>query len=280
MAGYWEHRDRYSRGRYDYGRGDDPYRRDRDRDWTDRTGEEARPWFGDDEAQRRRLLDERRGYGGGYGRDYRGGYGAYAGRGYPEEPRAGYGGRDAGLGFDLGWGYPGRYGPGGFGLFGPLGYGRGYGGYGRDPYGGDYRGYGREGYRGSEDRGLLDRAGDEVASWFGDKGAEHRRDRDRSHRGRGPRGYARSDERIREDVSDRLTDDHHLDASEIEVSVSVSDREVTLNGMVEDRFAKHHAEDIADSVSGVEHVQNNLRVSTRTGTHRTTAGAAGGTTRT
>jgi osmotically-inducible protein OsmY len=42
--------------------------------------------------------------------------------------------------------------------------------------------------------------------------------------------------------------------------VQVHDGEVTLTGMVESRFAKHQAEDVADSVSGVRHVQNNLRV--------------------
>ncbi|QFU18113.1 BON domain-containing protein [Microvirga thermotolerans] len=78
------------------------------------------------------------------------------------------------------------------------------------------------------------------------------------HRGKGPRGYRRSDERIREDVSERLMDDALVDASEIEVSVR--DREVTLSGTVRDRREKRRAEDLAESVSGVAHVQNNLRV--------------------
>jgi BON domain len=81
------------------------------------------------------------------------------------------------------------------------------------------------------------------------------------HRGRGPRGYTRSDERIREDVSDRLTDDPALDASDIEVSVAAC--EVTLGGHVESRWAKRRAEDLAETVSGVRHVQNNLRVRAR-----------------
>ncbi|MGK9170958.1 BON domain-containing protein [Inquilinus limosus] len=77
-------------------------------------------------------------------------------------------------------------------------------------------------------------------------------------RGRGPRGYTRSDERIREDVCDRLTDDPAVDASEIEVTVSNS--EVTLTGMVNSRDQRRRAEDCAEQVSGVDHVQNNLRV--------------------
>jgi hypothetical protein len=78
------------------------------------------------------------------------------------------------------------------------------------------------------------------------------------HRGRGPKGYIRSDERIREDVSDRLTDDPIVDASDIEVLVVGA--EVTLNGNVDSRTAKRRAEDCADDVTGVRHVQNNLRV--------------------
>ena len=115
-------------------------------------------------------------------------------------------------------------------------------------------------------RGFLARAGDEVASWFGSEEAERRRGIDAwrgdggagHHRGRGPRNYRRSDARIQEDVAERLTDDPYLDASGIEVTVR--DAEVTLAGTVNGRFAKRRAEDLADSVMGVAHVQNNLRV--------------------
>lgn len=106
-------------------------------------------------------------------------------------------------------------------------------------------------------RAFLERATDEVASWFGDEDAEQRRERDR-HRGKGPRGYKRSDARISEDVHDRLTDDPYLDASNI--VVEVTDQEVMLSGLVDHRHDKHRAEDCAESVSGVTHVQNNLRV--------------------
>ncbi|WP_448207176.1 BON domain-containing protein [Azospirillum sp. sgz302134] len=131
------------------------------------------------------------------------------------------------------------------------------------------RDYGESG-RDWNERGALDRGRDEVSSWFGDDEAQRRRARDRSeqdqsgwdqrhgYRGVGPRGYARSDERIREDVSERLTDDPYVDASDIDVTVSGC--EVTLSGTVDDRRAKRRAEDVAESVSGVRHVQNNLRV--------------------
>lgn len=77
-------------------------------------------------------------------------------------------------------------------------------------------------------------------------------------RGVGPRGYRRSDERIAEDVNERLAADSGLDATD--VLVSVKDAEVALNGEVESRQDKRAAEDIAADVSGVGHVQNNLRV--------------------
>jgi osmotically-inducible protein OsmY len=75
---------------------------------------------------------------------------------------------------------------------------------------------------------------------------------------RGPKGYKRSDERIREDVNDRLAEQHEVDPSEIEVAVSNGD--VTLTGSVNSRHEKFLAEEIADDVSGVNDVQNQLRV--------------------
>jgi len=77
------------------------------------------------------------------------------------------------------------------------------------------------------------------------------------HSGKGPKGYMRSDARILEDVSDRLSDDDEVDASDI--TVTVSDAEVRLEGTVSDRHSKHRAEDIAESVSGVRDVSNHLR---------------------
>jgi len=137
-------------------------------------------------------------------------------------------------------------------------------------YGGNAMGasnYARSGYsqyRGAEqdrgnhnrDRGFLERAGDEVASWFGDDDAARRREQD--HRGRGPGNYTRSDQRIMEDACDRLTDDRGVDASKVDLTVK--DGEVTLTGTVADRWQKRRAEDCVDHISGVKHVQNNLRV--------------------
>jgi hypothetical protein len=82
-----------------------------------------------------------------------------------------------------------------------------------------------------------------------------------SFRGRGPKNYRRSDDRILEEVNERLTDDHDVDASEIEVAVE--NGEVTLSGTVNSRHEKRMAEDVAESCHGVVDVHNRLRVADR-----------------
>lgn len=79
-----------------------------------------------------------------------------------------------------------------------------------------------------------------------------------SYRGRGPKGYARSDARILEDVSERLTDDARVDASD--VTVTAKSGIVTLDGTVPRRWMKHCAEDVAESCGGVKDVVNRLSV--------------------
>jgi hypothetical protein len=76
-------------------------------------------------------------------------------------------------------------------------------------------------------------------------------------KGRGPRGYRRSDERIREEVCDLLTDDPRIDASEVEVTVE--NGEVTLAGAVDSRMEKRCAEDLIEHIPGVKDVHNRLR---------------------
>jgi osmotically-inducible protein OsmY len=84
--------------------------------------------------------------------------------------------------------------------------------------------------------------------------------------GRGPKGYQRSDERIREEVSDRLMADDMIDASEIEVIVKQG--EVTLKGSVDNRWAKRRVEDLAEQVMGVLDVMNQIRVEPGSGMSR------------
>jgi osmotically-inducible protein OsmY len=184
---------------------------------------------------------------------------------------------------------------------------------------------GREDWE-SRDRGFLDRATDEVRSWFGDDDAERRRredmrrerwagrpadrrvgreswgrraddfderawarqwgyadgprwsedpwsERSRStswserfraersagpYAGRGPKGYRRSDDRIREDLCDMLCEHGGIDARDVEVQIV--NGEVTLLGFVRSRQEKRLAEDLAEDVSGVRDVHNQLRV--------------------
>jgi len=79
-----------------------------------------------------------------------------------------------------------------------------------------------------------------------------------SHRGKGPRNYKRTDDRIKEDLSERLTEDDTVDASSI--NIEVKQGVVTLEGTVEQRWLKHRIEDMAESCSGVRDVVNHIRV--------------------
>ncbi|MCQ0970462.1 BON domain-containing protein [Paracoccus sp. TK19116] len=163
-------------------------------------------------------------------------------------------GRDV---YGMGSSYEARYGSADIGQYGDGGDMRQAGSYGgtRGDYEGMYRGshlWQDDGRQGNDRVGRNSQSGE--------------------HRGRGPKGYARSDERIREDVCDHLSDDGSLDASDIEVEVS--DSEVTLSGHVESRRDKRRAEDCADAVSGVRHVQNNLRTKDSQGAGSTSGDSA------
>ena len=182
-------------------------------------------------------------YGGQYGGQSRGGYGSYGSGG----GMAGGMGTNYGTSFDDGM------------------MSRGSQDYGQDYRRDDYsRGVGSRsiagmsGYAGGMSQG--ERSGDGWTKTY--------------HAGKGPKGYSRSDDRVREDVSDRLSDDPSVDASNIEVSVS--NGEVTLSGTVDRREDKRRAEDCAESVSGVNHVQNNLRVGSGSGSSGSGSSAASG----
>ncbi|AOJ65677.1 hypothetical protein WJ32_24835 [Burkholderia ubonensis] len=75
---------------------------------------------------------------------------------------------------------------------------------------------------------------------------------------RGPKGYTRSDERIREDVCERLARALGIDVSD--VSVNVQDGRVELDGTVPARWMRHGIEDIADSCMYVRDVENRVKV--------------------
>lgn len=210
--------------------------RGRNQDYSGRDYEQGQPgWMqgrDDDYGQR------------GYGS---GGHGSGQGRYGFEQDRSGWGGYQGG---NERGGYQGQYGGSQQGQYRGGGSQGGYG-QGQGQYGTSW-GYGRQ--NDDYQRGSWGQAGSGGGAMRTDEWQQS----GQSHRGRGPRNYQRSDERISEDVCDRLSDEHNLDASEIDVSVS--DGEVTLSGEVESKQAKRLAEDCADSCSGVQHVQNNLRV--------------------
>lgn len=81
-----------------------------------------------------------------------------------------------------------------------------------------------------------------------------------SHRGRGPKGYVRSDERLKEIICEHLTDDPNIDASDI--SIEVEDQNVRLTGSIEDRELKQEVEALIERIGGVKGIDNQLRTKT------------------
>lgn len=96
-----------------------------------------------------------------------------------------------------------------------------------------------------------------AGDWENEEAARHAAHED--YRGRGPRDYRRSDERIRDDACERLTEDWSVDATNIQVRVH--DGEVVLSGTVGSREQKRRAGECVESVAGVHDILNQLRVS-------------------
>jgi len=91
-----------------------------------------------------------------------------------------------------------------------------------------------------------------------------------SHRGRGPKGYERSDERLREIICERLTDDPWIDASD--VSIEVSNKTVRLTGSVNNRQTKYEIEELIERSTNVREIDNQLRVQSPQSRNRGDAG--------
>ena len=239
----------------------------------------------------------------GEGRDYGDEAARRERQAHPDAPRRRRGGEllraqaqggDIGYGQISGAGYgPGSgsfHAPGDYGMVGGVHFGGGAGRYvdygrsherpddaARDFGAGSHDLHGGHHHHG-EGRSWLDRAREEVSSWVGEHGPHHPHHagaHEGEHRGHGPKNYRRSDARLLEDVSDRLSDDSWLDARAIEVAVGHG--EVTLNGLVVSRDDKRRAEMLIESVSGVGHVQNNLRVAQPEADPGEGAGRPGGT---
>lgn len=103
------------------------------------------------------------------------------------------------------------------------------------------------------------------ANYQDERGMKHWSDDVRSeashegpHRGKGPKGYKKLDERIREDVCERLTFSQAIDASGFEVHVS--EGLVSLEGVVESREQKRMAEELIEDLPGVKGVHNHLSI--------------------
>lgn len=220
----------------------------------------ARPYGGGDEGRwgaRWHERDERRG----------------GGEGWQGEHDRDFGSRERG-----GWeergseGEPRRYGSGGLG---ERDEGRWYGGaWGREQEGGRERGALREGDRWTGDRtergGRRWRGGVRGAEagqpygsgFFGTAyalyaGRREPGEGERGRMGRGPKGYRRSDERIQDEVCERIA---RAGVEADDVEVKVENAEVTLSGSVHRREEKRWLEELAEDVFGVQEVHNHLRV--------------------
>jgi osmotically-inducible protein OsmY len=122
------------------------------------------------------------------------------------------------------------------------------------------RAYEQYGYRGHQNRSQQ-------------SGSEYGGDQSQSFRGRGPKGYERSDDRLKEIICEALTDAPHIDASDI--SVEVKKGEVTLTGCVVDRRAKYAAEDLIEHRAGVNEIHNQLKVRGQSGSQQASEDVAG-----
>jgi osmotically-inducible protein OsmY len=211
------------------------------------------------------------------GSGYRGtGYG-----GFPDETREMYGGQRGFVRDDRGRGHgqQGQYGQGQYGQ-GQYGQGQGpQGGFGQGQYGQGQYGQGQLGQGGQGPQGGFGQ---------GQYGQEQRSARgSESGQRRVPKNYQRSDQRIYEDVCDRLSDDDELDVSNIEIKVEGG--EVTVTGHVDSRSMKRRIEDVAERVPGVKDVHVQVKVQrqgqqgpqgqdqSRQGTQNAQAGAAAST---
>lgn len=140
------------------------------------------------------------------------------------------------------------------------------------------RGFGPRDYTGSNEAGGHPRSGagsggtELPQGWGGTRyGAESEGARQAAYfmedprqvraRGRMPRNYRRSDERVREDICERLAADARIDATE--VTVEVRGGRVMLEGTVPERRMKYLIEDTAAACLGANDVENRIAVARR-----------------
>ncbi len=249
---------------------------------------------------------QRRG-GSGYGQGGQGNYGygqgnygqgsqtSYGQSGQGNYGQGGYGQGNYGQG---GSGQQGQYGQGGYGQYGQGNYGQydqggsGQRGYGQSNYGQggtqqrSSHGYGQSDFGqptfrdwAHDEQGAGGYTGGSGSSWGGRQqgwsgesfgGSGGRTAEQGNAKRRSPKGYTRSDERIKEDVNDRLMQSWEIDPTDLEVAVSAG--EVTLTGEVRTRDEKFRAEQLAESVLGVKDVTNQLRIKRTDDSRRSDSG--------
>lgn len=78
------------------------------------------------------------------------------------------------------------------------------------------------------------------------------------HFGKGPKGYQRSDDRIKDDVHETLRIHSEIDATEIEIDVKAG--VVSLLGTVDSRKTKRAVENEVELISGVLDIKNDLKI--------------------
>jgi hypothetical protein len=248
----------------------------RERGWVERMGDKVRSWFGDEEAERRRRFDEmqeQRSSG-----EYREGRatgnwgGTQQGQYEPHNPYSQHFNPYSQQQQQSGYYRPGNY--------GSVEYGRptSWGGQHPEHFGGDHElrgersewpsrtynrdrenwqqgmnreGMSREGMHREEMRGSYPHPYGSKS--YGGYSGE-------TFSGRGPKNFKKSDERLREDICERLCMHHEIDATDIDVVVQ--NGEATLTGIVHSRWEKRLAEEISEDIYGVNNVHNNLRVGT------------------
>jgi len=194
-----------------------------------------------------------------YGRDYGSSGQNYSDRGFRAGGNSDYYGRNSGSmsgpDYDRNYGYQGRS----SGSWGNSDYDRNYGYQGQGSNW-NYPGRNPGSWSGSDyDQGInqgRNWGGNQGQNWNSNQGSFQSGQGE--YYGRGPQGYKRSDDRIKEDINDRLTWHGNVDATNIQVTVKSG--EVTLDGSVSDRHQKRMAEDVAEQVQGVTDVQNRLRI--------------------
>ncbi|MBX9696289.1 MAG: BON domain-containing protein [Cyanobacteria bacterium] len=216
-------RDRYSRDEYSRWR-----RYGQERGWVEKTKDEISSWFGDEDAELRRRRDREEEE---WNDRERGGRGSYS---------------------DYGYGSSSSY-----SQYRPNDRQRhGWQDYESDVYNREQRDVLGRSYQNPRDREYSGMA-NPLSPYYGvDRFSYRKQQLDKVRRN--PRNYKRSDERISDDIHERI--DRHLDLDAREVDIIVSNGEVTIKGTVQDREDKRLIEEVAEDVFGVKNVQNLLRV--------------------